>query len=106
MPLPQIALMLSGGTIDSVGVDRLDLAWYYESGQRLQPEDLVARVPEIGQVAEVVQIPFRRLSSGGIQPADWLELAHTLQPRLDGDLDGAVITHGTNTLEETAFFLH
>jgi L-asparaginase len=105
MALPRIALMLSGGTIDSIGTDRLDLAWYFENGQRLEPAELVARVPEIGGVAEVVQAPFRRLSSGGIQPADWLELAHTLQERLDGGLDGAVVTHGTNTLEETAYFL-
>lgn len=98
--------MLSGGTIDSVGTDRLDLAWYFENGQRLESGELLARVPEIGQVAEAVEVPFKRLSSGGITPADWLELAHTLQERLDGGLDGAVITHGTNTLEETAFFLH
>jgi L-asparaginase len=107
MALPRIALMLSGGTIDSVGTGRLDLAWYFENGQRLQPAELVARVPEIADVAEVVQIPFRRLSSGGILPADWLELAHTLQEGLDGGgLDGAVVTHGTNTLEETAYFLN
>jgi len=106
MALPRIALMLSGGTIDSVGTDRLDLAWYFENDQRLQPAELIARVPEIVEVAEVVEIPFRRLSSGGILPADWLELAHTLQERLDGGLDGAVITHGTNTLEETAYFLN
>src|SRR5579883_3000081 len=98
MALPRIALMLSGGTIDSVGTDRLDLAWYFENGQRLEAGELLARVPEIGQVAEAVEVPFRRLSSGGITPADWLELAHTLQERLDGGLDGAVITHGTNTL--------
>lgn len=98
--------MLSGGTIDSVGVDRLDLAWYFESGQRLQPAELVARVPEIAEIAEVVEIPFRRLSSGGILPVDWLELTRTLHERLDRGLDGAVVTHGTNTLEETAYFLH
>ncbi|MFI5265933.1 MAG: asparaginase [Chloroflexota bacterium] len=106
MALPRVALMLSGGTIDSVGTDRLDLAWYFENGQRLQPAELVSRVPEIAQTAEVVLIPFRRLSSGGILPADWLELAHTLQEQLDGGLDGAVVTHGTNTLEETAYFLN
>ena len=106
MSLPRIALMLSGGTIDSVGTDRLDLAWYFENGQRLEPAELVSRVPEIAQIAELVHIPFKRLSSGGMQPADWLELTHTLQERLDGGLEGAVVTHGTNTLEETAYFLN
>jgi L-asparaginase len=105
MPLPRIGLILTGGTIDSVGVDRLDLAWYFENEQRLGPGELLARVPEIGGVADVEEIPFKRLSSGGISPADWLELARTLQARLQ-ELDGAVITHGTNTLEETAYFLN
>lgn len=106
MPLPRIALFLSGGTIDSVGTDRLDLAWYFENDQRLTPAELLARVPELGDVAEVDQVPFKRLSSGGITPVDWLELSRALQHQLDGSADGAVVTHGTNTLEETAFFLH
>jgi L-asparaginase len=99
-------LLLTGGTIDSIGVDRLDLAWYFENDQRLAPGELASRVPELGAVAEIEEIPFKRLSSGGITPADWLNLARTLQERLDGGLHGAVVTHGTNTLEETAYFLN
>jgi L-asparaginase len=106
MPLPRIALVLSGGTIDSIGTDRLDLAWYWENNQRLAVGELISRVPELAQVAQVEETPFRRLSSGGITPADWLELARLLQERLDAGLDGAVVTHGTNTLEETAYFLN
>ena len=34
--LPRVALIVTGGTIDSVGVDRLDLAWYIEAGKRLR----------------------------------------------------------------------
>jgi len=33
--LPRVALILTGGTIDSLGKDRLDLAWYIEAGKRL-----------------------------------------------------------------------
>ena len=33
--LPRVGLMLTGGTIDSVGTDRLDLAWYIEANKRL-----------------------------------------------------------------------
>lgn len=101
-----IALMLTGGTIDSLGTDRLDLAWYYESGGRLSAGQLAGRVPELGSVATVTEVPFRRLSSGAITPADWLELLRTLHQLFEAGTDGVVITHGTNTLEETAYFLN
>ncbi|HLQ33956.1 MAG TPA: asparaginase [Chloroflexota bacterium] len=105
MALPHVGLITTGGTIDSLGKDRLDLAWYFEHDERLGPGQLLARVPEIVDLAQVEEVPFKRLSSGGITPADWLELARTVQEKLDG-LDGAVVTHGTNTLEETAYFLN
>ena len=44
---PRIALILTGGTIDSVGKDRLDLAWYIESGKRLQDGELLQQLPEL-----------------------------------------------------------
>src|SRR5690242_2566187 len=106
MPLPRIALLLTGGTIDSIGASRLDLAWYFENNQRLGPGELAARVPELVEIAQIEETPFKRLSSGGITPVDWRHLARTLQERLDGGLDGVVIGHGTNTLEETAWFLN
>ena len=102
---PRIALVATGGTIDSVGVDRLDLAWYWENQQRLGPGQLLARVPELANIATVEEAPFRRFSSGAMTPADWLDMARLIDELL-GDYDGAVVTHGTNTLEETAYFLH
>lgn len=105
--IPRIAVVTTGGTIDSIGTDRLDLAWYYENGQRLGPGELLARIPEAGTIARVEDRPFRRLPSHALQSADWLELARTVQKLFDDDLaDGVVVTHGTNTLEETAYFLH
>jgi L-asparaginase len=103
----RVALIITGGTIDSVGTDRLDLGWYLEAGKRLGDGELVARVPELDQIAEVTEIPFRRLPSQSITTADWLDMIKTIQDLFAGDrVDGAVITHGTNTLEETAYFLH
>ncbi len=106
MTLPRITLVFTGGTIDSIGEDRLDLAWYYEKGERLGPGELVARVPEVARVAEVEEVPFRRLAGGAITPADWLQLLARLNERLQQPVQGAVVTHGTNTLEETAYFLN
>ncbi len=105
--LPRVALIFTGGTIDSVGADRLDLAWYIEHGKRLDDGELVARVPELASVAQVEEIPFRRLPSQSIRDADLVALVDTIHALFAEDrADGVVITHGTNTLEETAFFLH
>lgn len=104
---PRVALIFTGGTIDSVGVDRLDMAWYIEAGKRLENGELVARVPELASVADVEEIPFRRLPSQSIRDRDLLDLVALIHQVFDEDrADGVVITHGTNTLEETAYFLH
>src|SRR5712692_8364649 len=61
--LPRVALIITGGTIDSVGKDRLDMAWYIEAGKRLNTGDLLAQIPELKSIAEVEEFPFRRLPS-------------------------------------------
>jgi L-asparaginase len=105
--MSRVALLITGGTIDSLGADRLDIAWYFEHGERLEADQLVARVPEMALIAQVSTIPFRRLPSHALVDADWLELARTIQALFDSDqVDGVVVTHGTNSLEETAYFLH
>lgn len=105
--LPRIGLMLTGGTIDSVGVDRLDLAWYIEANKRLGEGELLAQLPELKSIARVQEIPFRRLPSQALVDSDWLDLVRKIHSIFDGDeADGIVITHGTNTLEETAYFLN
>ena len=105
--LPRIAVILTGGTIDSVGTDRLDLAWYMEAGKRLKEGELVGQVPELKAIAQVRDVPFRRLPSHALVDKDWLELLRTIHTLFDADqADGIVITHGTNTIEETAYFLN
>lgn len=104
---PRVALIFTGGTIDSVGTDRLDLAWYIEAGKRLNEGELVAAVPELAGIAQVEEIPFRRLPSQSIKDQDLFDLIALIHRLFDEDrADGVVITHGTNTLEETAYFLH
>lgn len=104
---PRVALIVTGGTIDSLGKDRLDLAWYLENGERLEAGAMVREVAELQAIAEVREIPFRRVPSQALLDKDWLELARLIQALFDRDeADGVVITHGTNTIEETAYFLH
>jgi L-asparaginase len=103
---PRVAVILTGGTIDSLGTDRLDIGWYFEANRRLEPGALLARVPEVARFATLEEVPFRAVPSHALQFADWLELGTCLQDLFDTDrADGVVITHGTNTIEETAYFL-
>jgi L-asparaginase len=105
--LPSVGIIFTGGTIDSVGTDRLDLAWYAEAGQRLNKGELLAQIPELAQIARVQELPFRRLPSQALTNADWIDLVRTIHKMFEQDgVDGLVITHGTNTLEETAYFLN
>src|SRR3954465_11679917 len=103
--LPRIAVILTGGTIDSVGTDRLDLAWYIEAGKRLGDGELVGSGPELKGIASLTETPFRRLPSPPAAAKGLLDLNRTIHDILLNDkADGVVITHGTNTLEETAYF--
>jgi len=105
--LPRVGLILTGGTIDSVGTDRLDLAWYIEANKRLNSGELLDELPELKKIAVVQEIPFRRLPSQALVNKDWLDLVRKIHAIFDNDnADGIVITHGTNTLEETAYFLN
>jgi L-asparaginase len=105
--LSRVGLILTGGTIDSVGTDRLDLAWYIEAGKRLQDGELLKRLPELRNIAAVENIPFRRLPSQALVDKDWIELVLKIHAIFNENrADGIVITHGTNTLEETAYFLN
>jgi L-asparaginase len=105
--LPRVGLILTGGTIDSVGTDRLDLAWYIEANKRLGDGELLAQLPELKSIARVQEVPFRRLPSQALVDSDWLDLVRKIHSIFEQDqADGIVITHGTNTLEETAYFLN
>jgi L-asparaginase len=104
--LPRVGLVLTGGTIDSLGVDRLDMAWYIEANKRLGDGELIARIPEVGSIAHVEEFRFRRMPSHALVSSDLIELSVFVNDIFQQGVDGVVITHGTNTLEETAFFLN
>ena len=105
--LPRVGLILTGGTIDLVGINRLDLAWYIEANKRLGEGELLTQLPELESIARVQEIPFRRLPSQALVDSDWLDLVRKIHSIFEHDqADGIVITHGTNTLEETAYFLN
>lgn len=104
--MSRVALISTGGTIDSLGANRLDHAFYTEHRTRLADGELVRGLPELGEIAEVVEIPHRRVPSYALTPDDWADLSKRCDELLAGGFDAVVISHGTNTMEETAFALH
>ena len=105
---PAIAVIGTGGTIASVGGDGLELVRYIDRKQMLPIDKLLARTPELAQVADVTPIAHRVLQSHAIGPDDWLALVARIHALVTErpELDGIVITHGTAALEETAYFLN
>lgn len=108
MSKPKVAVVGTGGTIASVGVDRLDLAFYGQTGKVYQLDELLDQIPDLDGVADVVRVPFQAIHSTAMGPKYWPDLARLIERTLgdDPDIQGAVVTHGTATLEETAYFLN
>lgn len=106
--LPKVAVIGTGGTISFDGRHSLDTYEYMEFGQRHEIEEVVQRFPELNTVANIRPVDFRALSSAAVSPTDWLDLMQLIHDLADGAdaPDGFVITHGTATLEETAYFLN
>jgi L-asparaginase len=105
---PKIAFIGTGGTISSIGRHSLDIVDYVSNGVMLHAGDIVARYPELAEVAEVIPVRFRNVPSFDIFFAEWQELVR-LCDRLVAeipDLAGIVIGHGTASLEETAWALN
>ncbi len=106
-PKPKVAFIATGGTISSLGKNRLDLIDYSANESRLHAEAILEYVPEAALVADVIAVGFRAVTSAHIGFPDWRQLV-LLCDRLVAnypDLAGIVIGHGTATLEETAYAL-
>jgi len=105
---PKVKIIATGGSISGVGPHRLDYLLYSELGQRLTIEQMLARVPEAQEIAEVQGENLISVGSTAIGPHEWLQIAQRVNQlsREEPDISGIVVTHGTATLEETAYFLH
>lgn len=99
-----IYIVATGGTI--AGVSLSPISAKYESGQ-LSIKALEKDIPNLSAFAENIHaIDLFTIDSSDITIAHWLILASRVQALLDlEDVNGVVITHGTDTLEETAYFL-
>ena len=104
---PTVAFIGTGGTISSLGRDSLDILDYSATDRRLDAQAIVAAVPELARVAEVLPVPFRAVPSPAIGFAEWRDLVRLCEETVAAhpECAGIVIGHGTATLEETAYAL-
>ena len=97
----RIALVTTGGTIVSRIDEATGLAMPVLSG-----EELVRTLRGLAEVGDLEVIDYIRVASPQIEPHHWVGLHDRIQALLAReDIAGVVVTHGTSTLEETAWFL-
>ncbi|MCH8108255.1 MAG: asparaginase [Chloroflexi bacterium] len=105
---PRVYLIGTGGSISFVGRERTDYINYSYDNKHLTIQELLDRVPEVNEWAEVRAEQFLNVGSTEVGPSHWLALAKRINTifREDPEAAGVAITHGTATLEETAYFLN
>ena len=100
---PKIEVLATGGTIAGAQASSSEVG--YKSGT-FSVDDLIKAVPQLKDVADLTGEQVANIGSQTMNHDVWLKLAKRVNEVLqDGSADGVVITHGTDTLEETAYFL-
>lgn len=94
--LPRVHVIATGGTISNLG-----------GNERRTGDELVKAIPALGTIARVTVEQFSNVASGAITHEMWRNLEGRIRALQRGDDPpaGYVVTHGTDTMEETAFFL-
>jgi L-asparaginase len=101
--LPKIKVLATGGTIAGAQTTQADAG--YKSGT-FSVDDLIKAVPQLKNIAELSGEQVANIGSQTMNHEVWLKLAKRVNEVLSSDdTDGVVITHGTDTMEETAYFL-
>jgi L-asparaginase len=101
--LPKIKVLATGGTIAGAQASQADAG--YKSGT-FSVDDLIKAVPQLKNIAQLSGEQVANIGSQTMNHEVWLKLAARVNEVLKGDdVDGVVITHGTDTMEETAYFL-
>jgi L-asparaginase len=89
-PLPRVLVLTTGGTIGLNGME------------------LVEAVPQLASIAQITVEQVVSFGSSSMRPEHWVLLARRMNRAFqeDRNLAGIILTHGTDTMEETAYFLH
>lgn len=99
--LPNITILATGGTI--AGSGKSSVSSEYQAGQ-LTIDTLIEAVPEMKTIANIKGEQIVKIGSQDMSDEVWLKLAKAINNQCK-NTDGFVITHGTDTMEETAYFL-
>ena len=101
---PHVYILATGGTIAGTGASGTSSA--YKAGQ-VAVHTLIDAVPDLVKVADVTGEQVISIASQDMSDEVWLTIAKRVNALLlQDDVDGIVITHGTDTMEETAYFLN
>lgn len=101
---PNVCVLATGGTIAGVQAEKGTYA--YESG-KFKIEDLISAVPGIKDIANLSGEQIANIGSQDMNDAIWIKLSNRINELYkDNKCDAVVITHGTDTMEETAYYLN
>ena len=101
---PKVSILATGGTIAGSAASATQLTGY-KPGE-LTVEQLIAAVPSLKDFADISAEQIANIDSSDMTVDIWLKLAKRINALLAGDTSGVVVTHGTDTQEETVYFLN
>ena len=100
----KVIILATGGTIAGIGEEGKIVG--YKPGT-MTVDDLIAATPKLKDVADIETLQICNINSDDITDKIWIKLANTINElSKDPSVVGFVITHGTDTMEETAYFLN
>ena len=93
---PRVTIVATGGTIANSPAGRMAVDAFLE------------QIPGLGDFADIRIRDYARIASSDMSPQNWIEIAQLITEELaeHPETDGIVVTHGSNTSEETAYFLN